>query len=770
MPFAPPVPPHSPVLSTYRLQLRGPAPDQPGFTFAAAESLIDYLVDLGVSHLYLSPVLTAAPGSAHGYNVTDPTTVSAALGGPEGLAALSEAARRRGLGLVVDIVPNHLGVDPPADNAWWWDVLRFGLDSRYAPFFDVDWSADPQGRIILPMLGAAEDIDRLELDGDVLRIYGMELPLAPGTAEDGACATTVHDRQHYRLVDWRTGVCGYRRFFAITSLAGIRQEDPEVFATTHGEVARWFAEGLVDGVRIDHPDGLTDPTGYLIGLRDLVGAQAWIVIEKILAPGEPLDPALPVNGTTGYDVLREVGGVFIDPTGQETLSALAQDPEAEPLRQLKIRTATDLLGSEMSRLCRTVENATDTTHPLLSTAASALLSNIGVYRCDYPALSQLLGAAIAATVAAEPKLADPLTMIAAALTHPEPAARFQQMCGAMTAKAVEDCHFYRDARLVSLNEVGGAPDRFGVSLAEFHRSAAVRAEMWPHTMTALSTHDTKRGEDVRARIGVLSQVPGLWAQLVTRLEEAAPSPDRQTGLFLWQNLFGVWPEGGRVDDALRERLHGYAEKAAREAGRRTSWKDPDSGFESELHTWLDAVLDGQAGAALTELVNELLPHGRSDALGQKLLALTVPGVPDVYQGTEVWEDSLVDPDNRRPVDFGALREDRQRLEHPKMRVVTAALTARRDRPDTFLHGGYRPVLACGAAADHVLAFLRGDDVLVSVTRWTVRLSETGWGATAIELPPGNWTDRMTGARHTGRAAAAELFADLPVALLERVDG
>ncbi len=757
------------VLSTYRLQLG------PGFTFADAGRLVDYLADLGISHLYLSPVLTAAPGSAHGYDVTDPTTVSAALGGPEGLAALSRAARERGLGLVIDIVPNHVGVDPPANNDWWWDVLRLGRESRYADFFDIDWSADPQGRIILPMLGSAEDLEELTVDGDVLRLHGMALPIAPGTAEDGAAATTVHDRQHYRLVDWRAGVCGYRRFFAITSLAGLRQEDTAVFDATHAEVARWFTEGLVDGVRIDHPDGLTDPAGYLRRLRDLLGPAAWIVIEKILAPGEPLDPSLPVQGTTGYDVLREVGGVFVDPAGVDTLTRLAESAGSsydgvEPMRQLKIRTANGMLASELARVCRTIGHAATTSHPLLAEAVSELLADLGVYRCDYPVLAQLLGSTMAATAAADPKLAEPLAIIATALSQPEPAARLQQLCGAMTAKAIEDCYFYRDARLVSLNEVGGDPHRFGVGTAEFHRGASVRAALWPLTMTTLSTHDTKRGEDVRARLGVLSQVPGLWSELVSRWEAAAPCPDPQTGLFLWQNLFGVWPEDGGVDAPLQNRLHGYAEKAIREAGLRTSWTHPDRDFEQAVHDWLDAVLAGPIAAELTGLVAQLLPHAHNDALGQKMLALTVPGVPDIYQGTELWEDSLVDPDNRRGVDFGNLRSALQHGQHPKLRVVRAALGARRDRPRTFLAGGYRPVLASGPAADHLLAFLRGEDVLVAVTRFSVRLSETGWGATTIPLPDGNWVDRITGRRHGGSAAGGELFADLPVALLERADG
>jgi (1->4)-alpha-D-glucan 1-alpha-D-glucosylmutase len=339
----------------------------------------------------------------------------------------------------------------------------------------------------------------------------------------------------------------------------------------------------------------------------------------------------------------------------------------------------------------------------------------------------------------------------------------------MTAKAVEDCYFYRDPRLVSLNEVGGDPACFGVSVAEFHRSAAVRGRMWPHAMTTLSTHDTKRGEDVRARIGVLSQVPSLWAEFVTGWQTTTPAPDAATALFLLQNIFGVWPADGQITRELRARLHAYAEKAIREAAWRTSWTEPDTDFEDAVHGWLDAVLDGPVATELTGLVAQLEPHAHSDALGQKLLALTVPGIPDVYQGTELWEDSLVDPDNRRPVDYSGRRTELERLSHAKIRVVRAALHARRDRPDTFLSGQYRPVLATGSAAPHVVAFARGSDVLVAVTRWTVRLRRDGWGDTILRLPDGIWTDRLIGARWGGATPAGELFAELPVALLERSD-
>jgi (1->4)-alpha-D-glucan 1-alpha-D-glucosylmutase len=747
------------VVSTYRLQMRGPASGQP-FTFADAEELLDYLDELGVTHLYLSPILTAATGSAHGYDVTDPTTVSVELGGSEGLASLSRAVKSRGMGLVVDIVPNHVGVDDPAQNHWWWDVLEHGRESAFASYFDIDWGLDPQGRIILPVLGSDDELEGLTVDGDVLRLGERGWPIAPGT--NGGSGREVHDRQHYRLIGWQHNVCGYRRFFSITSLAGLRQEDRAVFDATHVEVKRWFTEGLVDGIRIDHPDGLSDPAGYLHWLRDLVGPDAWIVIEKILAVDEALEPTLPVAGTTGYDALREIGGLFVEPTG-----ALGPGQPGDAAKQLKRASATETLASELARLRRAIVAAVDRDDAELPDAVAGLLAHIDVYRSDYRGLAAIMPTAIAETASAIPNLAGPLELVAAALNHIEPATRLQQLCGAVTAKSIEDCLFYRDARLISLNEVGGEPERFGVGSAEFHLAAAERSRLWPLAMVTLSTHDTKRGEDVRARIGVLSQVPALWEELVAKWTIMAPPPDGPTVAFLLQNVFGVWPRDGKVTEELRTRLHAYAEKAIREAGQHTTWNEPNENFEAAVHYWLDDVIDGPVGIELTGLVKQLSAHVDNDAVAQKLLSLTVPGIPDVYQGTELFDDSLVDPDNRRPVDYGARRTALATLTDPKLRVVSHALRLRRQRPETFLSGGYTPLLADGPAAAHAIAFLRGDDVLVAVSRWTVHLSETGWGDTSLQLPPGDWTDLLTGRRFTGGVRIAELFAELPGALLEK---
>ncbi|WP_127782536.1 malto-oligosyltrehalose synthase [Rhodococcus sp. X156] len=781
--------------STYRLQLHAAGDGVPAFGFDEAIAQLDYLRRLGVGAVYLSPILSAAEGSQHGYDVIDPTTVSAALGGPEGLARLSAAARERGLGLVVDIVPNHVGVETPSENAWWWDVLRHGRDSAYASYFDIDWAPDNgcNGRIALPVLGSATDVEALEVvgagDDAELGFYEHRFPVAPGTL--GGTAQEVHDRQAYQLVPWRSGLVGYRRFFHVNGLAALRMEDETVFDATHAEIRRWAQDGVVDGIRVDHPDGLADPAGYLARLRGAIGDDRWLVIEKILAPDEALDTSLPADGTTGYDALREVGGVFVDPSGAEPLSAIAVQRtgaagDAEQLHatehELKLGVARAGLRPELERCVRAIE-AGDAAHDQLVDAVVELVAAVPVYRADYPSLAGMLPAVVAQVSVARPELSAALSRVSAALVAGgEAATRFQQVCGAVTAKGVEDCLFYRTNRLVSLQEVGGDPGRFGVSPAEMHLAFAERATLWPAAMTTLSTHDTKRGEDVRSRIAVLSEVPQLWAQALERWEEVAPSPDGGMGSFLWQNIFGVWPADGRTAadvPQLRERLHAYAEKAAREAGTRTEWNEVDEEFEQAMHTWIDQVLDGPVAASMGQLVADLAPRGWSNSLGQKLLQLAGPGVPDVYQGTELWEDSLVDPDNRREVDYDRRTKLLSTLDTvppvdpsgaAKLLVVSKTLSLRRERPESFVGGTYAPVLAEGEQAEHLVGFSRGPqgdaaDVLALATRLSVTLGD--WGSTTVALPTGEWTDRLTGQSYRDKLSLAEVFGRLPVALLVR---
>ncbi|MFC8528531.1 malto-oligosyltrehalose synthase [Nocardia sp. NPDC057227] len=789
-------PARRPVRSTYRLQLR---PD--ALTFADARSIAEYLQQLGISHLYLSPILTAVRGSTHGYDVTDPTTVSAALGGPAGLKALADEVRTRGMGLIVDLVPNHVGVGDPRQNKWWWDVLRHGRESQYAHWFDIDWSQGngAGGRLALPVLQGENDPAALGVDRSgpepMLSLHDMRFPIAPGT--DGDNALRIHDKQHYRLVSWKSGVCTYRRFFAVSELAAVRQEDPEVFEATHRELAAWCEHDLIDGVRIDHPDGLADPIGYLHRLRKLLGPDRLLLIEKILANREPLDPTLPIDGTTGYDALADLGGVLIDPAGEPALTELSRRFTGhgsdrswigETEHRIKRAVAETILSPEVRRLVAAIKHDADTPGfdtMALTNATIEVLAFMPVYRADYSPLAGMTGAVVAEVERRNAELTAPLQVLVTALARDgEAQIRFDQVCGAMTAKAVEDAMFYRAVRLISLQEVGGSPARFARSVNEFHLANSERATRWPSSMTTLSTHDTKRGEDVRARIGVLSQVGNTWARRVRSWQEATPSPDGATALFLLQNMFGVWPADGRPASSvpgLRERIHQYAEKAIREAGTRTSWEDPDTEFETAVHRWLDAVIDGPVGSGLNDLVHELAPHAWSDALAQKLLQLCGPGVPDIYQGCELWEDSLVDPDNRRPVDFMVRAGMLQMLETTppldptgaaKMWVVAYALWLRRERPECFVGGSYLPMHAIGEQAGHLICYGRGKpgrlpEVLVAATRHSVKLQETGWADTVLDLPPGVWTDRLTGETFQGRAHLEKIFDRLPVALLVR---
>jgi (1->4)-alpha-D-glucan 1-alpha-D-glucosylmutase len=763
------------VLSTYRLQVHA------GFDLHAAAAVTDYLDELGVDHVYTSPLLQAMPGSTHGYDVADATRVSADVGGEEGRRALAAAARQCGLGTVVDIVPNHMGVAVPVANPWWWDVLRHGYSSEYASYFDLDRSAD---RIVLPVLGDSDDeLEHLWVDGETLAYFDHRYPIAPGT-EDGT-PREVHDRQHYELVSWRSGRLGYRRFFTVSDLAGLRQENLTVFAATHREVLRWVREGDVDGLRIDHPDGMADPRTYLRRLAAEAGG-AWLVVEKILAADEELDPELPVAGTTGYDALREAGGVFVDPAGERPLTDLhaeltGQAADADGIanaeRDSKRHVALTSLRPELERIAGLVPGTT-------VEALAELIAGLPVYRADFGHLGGVLRGAVAAAVRRRPELEPQLGALADALVAGgEAATRFHQTCGAVTAKGIEDRLFYRTARLVALNEVGGDLARFGVSPAEFHLASAGRAERWPAAMTTLSTHDTKRGEDVRARLAVLAEVPERWAAAVREWNAAAPPPEPVTGYLFWQTFVGVWPVDGEPIPV--ERLHAYAEKAAREAGMATSWEDPDADHEKALHAWIDTVCAGPVGRSVGEFVAGITAPGWSNALGQKLLQLTMPGVPDVYQGTELWDDSLVDPDNRRPVDYDIRRELLAELDSDlaavpavdatgaaKLLVTSRALRLRRERPAVFA-GPYHPL---ETGDRHLVGFLRGAygtpadaTVAVVATRLPATLAERGWGDRTVTLPPGRWTDRLTGRAHDGAPRVAHLLADLPVALLVRAD-
>ncbi|WP_017625415.1 malto-oligosyltrehalose synthase [Nocardiopsis chromatogenes] len=785
---------HTAPSSTYRLQMR------PAGGLRGAADTAPYLHRLGVGALYTAPLLAAA-GSTHGYDWTDPRRVCPDLGGEEARSALAARLRALGLGLVVDIVPNHMSVAVPEANAWWWEVLRDGPGAGHARCFDIDWRSGPLELPVLPDDGdgGAAALDRLELRDGALELDGRRYPVAPGTAPEGdrSDPARVHTAQHYRLVSWRRSreAMSYRRFFDVSDLAALRVEDPWVFERVHREVLRWAEEGEVTGLRVDHPDGLAAPGGYLRRLRARYGG--WIAVEKILAPGEDPPQTWPVEGTTGYDALREVCGVFVDPEGEGPLTRLAEETGAPgdpgPVEvECKRRAATEVLAAETRRIAAVVARAdrngapdgpaAPAPPPATLRAVAELLAAFPVYRTYLPEGQGRWAEAVRRARERAPDAAaevDRIDGIVRADPRGEAAVRIQQTSGMVMAKGVEDTAFYRATRFIALNEVGGDPSEFGVSVEAFHAAQARREASRPHAMTTLSTHDTKRSEDVRARLAVIAEVPGAFADLVREGTARCGLSEPSLNLLAWQTLVGAWPISAA-------RLSGHLLKAAREAKLATSWTDPDPAFEEEVRAWPERVMsDGRIACAVEGFVARIRAHGWSNALGQKLVQLLMPGVPDVYQGTELWDMSLVDPDNRRPVDFTAREVVLERLEsgrrppvdasgEAKMHVVRQALRLRR-RTDLR---GYLPLRAEGGAAGHAVAFARGPAGAVAAvaTRLPVGLEAAGgWGDTVLPLPsgPGRWRDLLSG-REVGppsvRPAApklADLLADYPVALLER---
>lgn len=827
----------TPITATYRIQLRGPKADPDGraFDFYDAIKVLDYLKDLGVSHLFLSPILTAVPESNHGYDVIDPTEINPELGGKEGFVALSQVAREKGLGIIIDVVPNHVGIAHAEQNSWWWDVLKKGKESHYEGYFDIDWHEDngAGGKLGLPILGQPGDEDKLtitEYEGEpVLNYFDQLFPIAEGTydPESGDTPAEVHDRQSYKLMYWRDGVISYRRFFSVNSLAGLKQEDPLVFEHSHRVIRELVAEDLIDGVRVDHPDGLTDPFGYLSRLREVVGPDRWLVIEKILAVNEALDPRLKVDGTTGYDALRELDGVFISRSAENTLSMLALkhtgstwDEQAVTSTEyvLKKEVAHSELAAEVRRLARAIRRdnfstaGSAVTESQLISTIEQLVASMPVYRADYISLTR-----VTATVAADlsrrfPSRRATLDLIVAALiSGGEAFTRFAQVCGAVMAKGVEDTTFYRASRLIALNEVGGAPGRFGVSAAEFHLLQQERARLWPQTMTTLSTHDTKRGEDVRARIIELADCPGDFSEVVDEITSITPPPDGATGHFLLQNLLGTWPVDGVITEEYEKRMLAYTTKAIREAGLHTTWTEQNEEFEERTLQWVKALLHGPVTERITDFVGPLAHAAALIGLGRKLLHLIAPGIPDIYQGEEYFVDSLVDPDNRRFVDYDARRATLEktvrvlrgeeessftvgasvasgsahkddeipyahlldRYDEAKQAVVAAALHVRSHYANDFVGSDYQAVFAEGEAEDNLIGLGRGPrpdrvDVIAVATRTPFRLmSRGGWGNTTLTVPEGTWTEVLTGRTVSGTVAVDGLLSCFPTALLIR---
>ena len=871
--------------ATYRVQLNR------DFRFDDAAAIAPYLAALGVSHLYCSPYLQAAPGSSHGYDVADPTRVNDDLGGDAGHERLVDRLAQAGLGQVLDIVPNHMSI-AGAGNRYWWDVLEDGPASIYASFFDVDW--DPpehklHNTVLLPVL--ADHYGRvLEAGGLELRFDGAGLvvayqdqifPVAPRSlnmvlgpaaercgsdelaflaasyarlpgphAADHELLRTRHrdklvlqrrlvellrddphvaravereveainsdadrldellEHQNYRLARWRTAgwEVSYRRFFDITSLAALRVEDPRVFEETHGLVLRWVHEGVLDGLRVDHVDGLRDPEGYLRRLRKSSG-EAWTVAEKILSAGERLPIEWALAGTTGYDFLNLAGGLFVDPAGaaplQETWAEFAGAAEtfADLAYRKRHQAVDELLASEFNRLteqlvriCETHRRYRDYTRPELDRALREVAACLPVYRTyarpadgvisdeDRDVLRRAFAVAAERSPDIEPDLLDFLHRILRleerGRLESELVERFQQTTGPVSAKGVEDSALYCHLRLMALNEVGSDPDRFGVSPAEFHAECSRQLQAWPQTMLASSTHDTKRSEDVRARLYLLSEIPDAWRAAVGRWAEMNAHHrgrvDRADEYLLYQTLVGAHPLGS-------ERAGAYVVKALREAKERTSWTRPDESYEAEAQHFTAALLgDAAFIEELDRFTGPLVWPGRVNALALKLLTLTAPGVPDIYQGSELWDLSLVDPDNRRPVDYALrsrLLEELSGLELcdvvkradeglPKQLVVARALGLRRRLPEVFDGGAYEPLPARGTKAERVVAFSRGEAAITIVPRLVMGLRD-GWGDTALDLPRGAWTDVFSGSTWEGSASLGSLLEAFPVALLAR---
>jgi (1->4)-alpha-D-glucan 1-alpha-D-glucosylmutase len=583
---------------------------------------------------------------------------------------------------------------------------------------------------------------------------------------------------HWRRAD---DDLNYRRFFAVNTLAGLRVELPEVFDDSHRTILGWIRGGLVDGLRIDHPDGLADPKGYLDALAAATGG-AYVLVEKILEGDERLPDDWATAGTTGYDALGDFDRVLIDPEGEGPLTVLAARLDGPTdwkalVHDTKRQVADGILHAEVLRLVRTAADAAEGSAPdRLADAVGELLTTFPVYRSYLPRGVEALDIAVAEAHRHRPDLTAELDLASRLLRDPGTAVaqRFQQTSGMVMAKGVEDSAFYRFTRLTSLTEVGGEPDDFAESVDRFHARQARRQAEWPAAMTALTTHDTKRGEDVRARIDVLSEAPSEWAAALGTLERINGFGDPTFANLLWQAAVAAWP-------IERDRLQAYAEKASKEAGVSTTWTDPDEAFGSRLSAAVDAVYDDDAVAELVgRIATGLDPAGWSNGLSMKLLQLTAPGVPDVYQGSELWERSLVDPDNRRPVDFARRREllaeidegalpDIDETGAAKLLVVAKTLRLRRDRPELFTD--YAPLVATGPAADHLVAFDRGGAIVLA-TRLPVRLAERGgWGDTTVDVGSAPVVDVLTGREHQGgKLRVADLLEHYPVALLVEVGG
>ncbi|MGN6103240.1 MAG: malto-oligosyltrehalose synthase [Devosia sp.] len=822
----------APPRATYRLQLT------PQFRFTDVAALAPYLARFGISHVYLSPITRARSGSTHGYDVVDHGAINPELGTPADFESMAAALRAEGLGIILDIVPNHMGVGGD-ENRFWLDVLKHGEASRYAGWFDIDWHPPTpglDGKLLVPFLGVSygEALENgvLELRRDAVTgdfaVWAHDhhcLPLSPATSAglgdadvgrlnaDKAALDALIARQHWRPAKASVAddEINYRRFFIVSDLAGIRVERDDVFEYVHRLPLDLLREGLIDGLRVDHIDGLYDPRAYCRRLRELAGEATYIVVEKILAEDEPLRADWSVDGTTGYEFSSLVIPLLVDPKAEVPLTRFyrrfcgVNDTPAEIEHAMKRRIMDRELAAELSalswRFARLAvrEPATqDITRRALRAALRAFITTLPVYRTNVdaagpsPADHALIDRARRDAGEQHPEVdAAALDFVADVLRAPgsgerlDAALRLQQFTGPVMAKGLEDTALYRFNRLIALNDVGERPDRFTLPVEAFHAANAERARAFPRSILGTSSHDSKRGEDTRCRIAALSGRAGAWTTAVPTWFGAlraagAPSIHPDDAYLFFQLLVGAWP--GAESGDLKDRMIGAMRKSLREARLRSDWAHPDEEYEEKVASFVTLALEGDGGQAFRadfeRFEARLGPSGLHNSLIQTTLKLTVPGVPDIYQGAELFEQSMVDPDNRRPVDF-AVRQDLLRryaegpldelLDHWRDGAIKLALTARllglRKRlPEVFARGTYEPI----PVSEEICAFLRrhGANALLVAVRlypWRKLAEPTGWRAPA-ELHERRWTDALAGGA-VDLNAGWPLFRELPVSVL-----
>lgn len=779
--------------ATYRIQFRN------GMTFDRVVALIPYLKDLGISHLYASPVFTATTDSTHGYDVTDPNEIDPAIGGREGFDRIATALKQAGMGLILDIVPNHMSTS--LENPWWRDVIEYGKQSRYARYFDIDWSRP----LTLPFLGDTFEAEQekgaitLKRDSVTKKVsfvyYDNAYPLNPGTWEENKSLAELHEAQSWRLMSWREAPkqLSWRRFFEITGLVGVRVEDEAVFDDTHRLILELVHDGIVDGLRIDHIDGLADPLGYLQRLRQATGPDCYITVEKILAKGEQLPADWPVSGTTGYEFIASLAEVLVDDNNltrledihNETLGVTVDRHNA--LREAKgLMTDRNFEGefttllniaTDIARRNRVEVQPDDIRHALRE-----LLIAFPVYRTYgtaeglTPSDVALLNRVVAGVDTSEPAL----SLIVRILTGDLPEAdrdtaslfrtRFQQLTGPLMAKSVEDTLFFRHNLELALNEVGADPTPRAFSLSRFHQEMRIRLARQPDALLGTSTHDTKRGEDARARLYTLTEAPEQWGENLARWRQMnqtqvrflndGTAPNAADSWMIYQALAGVWPATLSPDDreglhSLEERFLGFIEKALREAKQRTDWVDSNESYESVVLDYVRHLLSPENRLFLHDFSEALQPFiraGLMNSLTQTVIKLTAPGVPDIYQGSEALNVSLVDPDNRREPDFIALvnnlsmagpqvfnDEQCWRDGRVKQYVTATLLRLRPHYPTLFRYGDWLPLKVTGEREDNLIVYARvqGEEALiVAVPRlvFEVTVNEKLWVNTTVAIP------------------------------------